>query len=182
MSRAFSRPAYKQEDRKKGVADFTSDPSLILEKIRYFCSYRERSEKEAELKLRSFQVPAGKIRGILDQLSEEGFISDERFARAFVRGKWRVNKWGRIRITFELRAKRVQEKLISSALEEIDEDSYRLVLGDLISKKAKDIRPQKKGELNSGKSLNFRDKLFTFALGKGYESDLILKTLDELKF
>ena len=181
MSRNFKRPVNKQEERKKGVVSFASDPSLVLEKIRYFCSYRERSEKEVELKLKSLQVPAGKVRGILSQLSKEGFISDERFARAFVRGKWRVNKWGRIRITFELRARRIPEKLIISALKEIDEDSYLLVLGDLISKKAKDIRPLKKGELNSGKPLNFRDKLFTFALGKGYETDLILKTLDELK-
>lgn len=181
MSRNLKRPANKQEERKRRIDAVVSDPTLLLEKIRYFCSYRERSEKEVELKLKSLQAPPGKIRGILNQLTEEGFISDERFARAFVRGKWRVNKWGRIRITFELRSKRIPEKLIRSALEEIDEDSYRLVLGDLISKKAKDIRPLEKGELNSGKSLNFRDKLFTFALGKGYETDLILKTLDELK-
>jgi len=165
----------------KGNNSLTPDPALILEKIRHFCGYRERSEKETELRLRSMQVPYGKIRGILDQLKEDGFISDERFARAFVRGKWRVNHWGKIKITYELRAKRIPDKLIVSALGEINQDSYREILEEMIVKKANDIRPQKKTENNSKKSLNIRDKIFIFALGKGYESDLIREILNELK-
>lgn len=156
------------------------DPLVLLEKIRHFCSYRERSEKEAELKLRALQAPPGKIRGILEQLRAEGFISDQRFARAFARGKWKVNRWGRLKITFELRAKKIPDRLIREAMEVIDEDSYRLVLGELIEKKAKAIRPQKKEENKSGKTLNLRDKLFNFALGKGYEYDLVKEILDEL--
>ncbi|MCX6282273.1 MAG: regulatory protein RecX [Bacteroidetes bacterium] len=115
------------------------------------------------------------------QLREEGFISDERFARAFVRGKWRVNHWGRIKITFELRARKIPESLIREALVEIDADTYRETLRELTEKKAKDIRLQKREKNNSGKNLNLRDKLFNFALGKGYESDLVREILDELK-
>ncbi|MCX6286745.1 MAG: regulatory protein RecX [Bacteroidetes bacterium] len=171
-------PLRNRIDNKKGKIP---DPAFILEKIRHFCSYRERSEKETELKLKAMQLPTAGIRGIIVQLREEGFISDERFARAFVRGKWRVNRWGMKRITFELRSKRIPEKLISLALMEIDEDAYREVLERVIWKKALEIRPKLKEENNSGNILNFRDKLFNFALGKGYESDLIREILDELK-
>jgi len=157
------------------------DPALTLEKIRYFCSYRERSETEAELKLRSMQVPALKIRDILKGLREEGFISDERFARAFVRGKWRVKRWGRLRITYELRQKKIPEKLIAKAMEEIDEDEYIEVLAEVIRKKAATLHPHAGEENKSGKKLNLKDKLFNFALGKGYEYDLVKEIIEDLK-
>ena len=170
---------YRKRENVKGHSD--PDPELILEKIRYFCSYRERSEKETELKLKSMLVPYVKVKGILNQLREEGFISDERYARAFVRGKWRVNQWGKIRITFELRSRNIPDKLISTALEEIGTDAYREVLDKVIRKKAAGLRPKQKEKNNTRKILNVRDKLFNFALGKGYESDLIREILDELK-
>ena len=166
----------KQDDN----GSLIHDHALTLEKIRYFCSYRERSEKEAGLKLKAMLVPSAKVKGILNQLREEGFISDERFARAFVRGKWRVNHWGRVKITFDLRGKRIPEKLISAALEEIDENVYRKILEELIRKKTAELRPKQREKNNSGKTLNLRDKLFNFASGKGYESDLIREILDEL--
>ena len=158
----------------------TPDPLLTMEKIRYFCSYRERSETETRQKLRTLQVPAARIGSILNQLKEEGFISDERFARAFVRGKWRVNHWGKIKITFGLRGMKIREDLIATALEEIDEEVYRNMLFELIRNKAAELRPKQREKNNSGKTLNFRDKLFNFALGKGYEHDLIREILDDL--
>ena len=167
-------------NRKIKPGNNASDHEVILEKIRYFCSYRERSETEAGLKLRSLQVPANKITEILRGLREEGFISDERFARAFVRGKWRVKHWGKIRITHELRQKKIPEKLIIKAMEEIDEEKYREVLAELIRRKAATLHPQDKEENKSGKKLNLKDKLFNFALGKGYEYDLVREILDEL--
>ena len=158
-----------------------SDLLFILEKIRHFCSYRERSEKEAELRLKSMKVPSAKIKQILEQLREDGFLSDERFARAYVSGKWRVNRWGRAKITFELKAKGIPEKLIHAALLEIDKDSYRETLEMLIRKKTDEFHLRQKKENISKKFLNIRDKIFNFALGKGYEPDLIDEILHELK-
>jgi regulatory protein len=210
-------PFRKKQDKKENQ---NADPVLILEKIRYFCSYRERSEKEAEIKLRLMKVPPAKINGILNQLREEGFISDERFARSFIRGKWKINQWGRIKISFELRSRSIPEKFITKALEEIDEETYRELLKGMIRKKAGEIRvkteksgvlthiqdsPGKKNGVKtirnaaktrkdafetghtvqkeniSKKTLNIRDKIFNFALGKGYEPDLIYEILHELK-
>jgi regulatory protein len=172
--------AFGKRNIKKGIK--SSDPAVILEKIRYFCSYRERSEAETELKLRSMQVPSVKIREILKELREDGFISDERFARAFARGKWRVRQWGRIRIAYELKQRKIPEKLIKEAMEEIGEEEYREVLADVIRRKAATLHLPVKEENNSRKTLNLRDKIFNFALGKGYESDLVREILDELNF
>lgn len=170
--------AFGNKNIKPGIK--SSDPAAVLEKIRYFCSYRERSEIETELKLRSMQIPALKIRDILKGLREDGFISDERFAMAFARGKWRVKRWGRLRITYELRQRKIPEKLIAKAMEEIDEEEYIEVLAEVIRRKAASLHPQAKEENKSGKKLNLKDKLFNFALGKGYEYDLVREILDEL--
>jgi len=167
-------------NRNIKTGNTSPDPGVILEKIRYFCSYRERSETEAELKLRSMQVPAVKIRDILRGLREDGFISDERFAMAFARGKWRVKHWGRLRITYELRQRKIPNKLIIKAMEEIDEEEYREVLANLIRRKAAALHPQAKEENKSGKKMNLKDKLFNFALSKGYEYDLVREILEEL--
>jgi regulatory protein len=158
-----------------------SDPASVTEKIRRYCSYHERSEKEAELKLKSLKAPASKTKAILNQLREEGFLNEERFARAYVRGKWKVNRWGKIRIRYELKAKGISEKLISSALLEIDEDIYRDMLETIIRKKSGEFRHKGEEKNISKKSLNIRDKIFNFALGKGYETDLVNEILNELK-
>jgi len=162
---------------RKADADLAS----VTEKIRHFCSYRERSEKETGLKLKSLKVPTSKIKAILNRLREEGFLDEERYARAYVRGKWRVNRWGRIRIRYELKAKGIPEKLINSALVEIDEDTYREILEAVIRKKSGEIRHKGEEKNNSKKSLNIRDNIFNFALGKGYETDLVNEILNELK-
>ena len=70
--------------------------------------------------------------------------------------------------------------MIIKALEEIGEEEYLEVLEDVIRKKAATLRQQGKEENNSGKILIFRDKLFNFALGKGYEYDLVREILDKL--
>ena len=187
---------------KRVRLDFSvADAEVLLEKIRYFCSYRERSEKETVQKLKSMKLPFPKITSIIKQLKNEGFIDDERFARAFVRGKWRVNHWGRTRIAYELRAKGMPEKIIKPALEEIEKEDYRQGLIEIVRKYVtKDVRKYvrkdvgkgaknmgkvvvKRSEVEniSGEKFHLKDKIFNFALGKGYEPDLILEILHELK-
>lgn len=109
----------------------------------------------------------------MKQLKEEGFIDDQRFARSFVRGKLRGNKWGRIRITCELRAKKIPETIISEALQEIGEEEYLELIRSLIKKKS--------GEINPEKTLNKQDKIINFVVGKGFEIDLVLRMIQEIK-
>ena len=118
-------------------------------------------------------MPGREVAKMIAMLKEEGMIDDQRFANAFVRGKFRVNRWGRNRITYELRARQLPEPVISNALKEIYEEQYLDVIRTLIIKKS--------GEINPGKTLNKREKIINFVVGKGFELDLVLRMMQEFK-
>ncbi len=145
----------------------------VEKKIQRYCAYQERCTRDVEMKLRAWKTPPGKIKKMVQQLIAEGFLNNERFSRSFVRGKFLNNHWGRIKISYELKSRGMPEKLISEAFNEIDENGYMKTLRNLIQKKRKDIQ--------TGKNLNIREKLINFALSKGYEFDLIVAVLKEMK-
>jgi regulatory protein len=149
------------------------NPGMVLQKIQYFCSYQERCIRDTEEKLRDWAVQKKLVPSIIDQLQKEGYIDEERYAKVFTGSKFRLNKWGRQKIEFELWLKRIPEELIRKGLEEIDEDEYQKVLKDLILKKQKEIKPDKE--------FNVREKIINFVHNKGYEMELILSALKELK-
>ena len=149
------------------------DSGMVLQKIQYFCSYQERCIRDTEEKLKDWAVQKKLIPSIISRLQEEGYINEERFAKVYAGGKFRVNKWGRQKIEFELKLKGIPEGMIQKGIEEIDEEDYQRVLRDLIRKKQKEIIPEK--------DLNIREKIITFVQGKGYEMELILAALKELK-
>ena len=150
-----------------------TDEELVLQKIRYFCSYQERSVRETEEKLRDWAVQRKRIPGIIRQLREEGYIDEKRFAIAFAGGKFRQNKWGRQKIGFELRLRGLSDKLVIEGIKAIDEEEYLKVLHSLILRKKNELKPE-----NEPVS---REKIINFVHGKGYEIDLILAALKELK-
>ena len=149
------------------------DSGMVLQKIQYFCSYQERCIRDTEEKLKDWAVQKKLIPSIISQLQEEGYINEERFAKVYAGSKFRINKWGRQKIEFELKLKRIPEALIHKGIEEIDEEGYQQILRDLIQKKQKEIIPEK--------NMNIREKIITFVQGKGYEMELILTALKELK-
>ncbi|MDE5544376.1 MAG: RecX family transcriptional regulator [Bacteroidales bacterium] len=108
----------------------------LYKKLMRYCAYQERSESEVRLKLRTLGAPAALGESVLKKLREENFVNEERFARAYVRGKFRINAWGRLKIRNGLRAKGVDEKLISRALsEEIDEKQYQEAMRKVVAGK-----------------------------------------------
>jgi len=149
------------------------DSGMVVQKIQYFCSYQERCIRDTEEKLKDWAVQKKLIPSIISQLQKEGYINEERFAKVYAGGKFRINRWGRQKIEFELKLKRIPEDLIQKGLEEINEEDYQQVLRDLILKKQKEIKPEK--------DLNIREKIITFVQGKGFEMELILTALKELK-
>ena len=99
---------------------------------------------------------------IIEQLEKEKFLDDRRYAAAFASGKFRINKWGRRKIRYELAGRGIPGSVISKGLEEIDGDEYMDVLRELVLKKYSEIK--------GGKKLTVRNKIFTFVSGKGFES------------
>ena len=155
------------------VPSYPADPSLVLQKIRYFCSYQERCIREVEQKLKEWAVQQKKITVLINQLQREGYLNEERFAKSFTSGKYRINRWGRQKIEFELQKRGIPELMIQEGLLEIGEEDYRKTLKEMIVRKKNEIKP--------GAEVNIREKIINFAYGKGFEIDLILGIVKELK-
>jgi regulatory protein len=153
-------------------ASSKGDAGRILDKIHRFCAYQERCNRDVEEKLRSWHVAPKRIRTILIQLTQDGFLNEERFAKVFVRGKFNQKKWGKVRLHYELVSRKIPVFIIEEALSEIDEATYLKTLGSLLIKKY--------NATNKQKTLNLKEKLFNFAYGKGFEQELILQTIKEL--
>lgn len=141
-------------------------------KMMQYCAYRDRSQKEVEVKLKEMRMIPEACEQITIKLMQEDFLNEERFARSFVRGKFRIKKWGRIKIKQELKAREISAPLIKIALTEIDDREYYKTVEELSEKKfllIKEKDPFKK-----------RKKLSSYLLQKGYESSLVYEVVGEV--
>lgn len=143
--------------------------TYICNRARRYCSYQERSICEVKRKLNEWKVNPEAAREIICLLEEENYINQERFARAFSGGKFRMKKWGRNRIISELRARKIPDLIIQNALEEIDEFEYEKTLKEIIE--------QRKQKLKQPERFEEKAKIFNFVYRKGYEKHLIHKYL-----
>ena len=89
-------------------------PKEAKVKIAKFCAYQERCHQEVRDKLFSFGLLPNDVEEIIFELIQEDFINEERFTKAFVRGKFNYKKWGRIKITQELKRRKISDYCISS--------------------------------------------------------------------
>ncbi len=141
-------------------------------KLMQFCAYRDRSQKEVEEKLKVMNMIPAAREHIIIKLMQEGFLNEERFARSFVRGKFRIKKWGRIKIKQELKLREISAPIIKLALTEIDEAAYYASLEQLAEKKLALIK-----EPNTFKR---KQKLINYLAQKGYESNLVYEVANNL--
>jgi|LSQX01.1.fsa_nt_gb regulatory protein len=144
----------------------------FLEKGRRFCAYRDRSTKETAIRLHQYGASPEHSDRILRVLESEGFLNDDRFAKALVRGKFRNNHWGRVRILQELNHHQVRPEIIRNALSEIDENEYLSALKELAGKKMAGIKEQN--------DFIAKGKTAQHCIGKGFEPDLVWKIVNEL--
>lgn len=153
-------------DRKK-----TFSPHQAKLKAESFCAYQERSQQEVRDKLYQWGLHMEDVEVIISDLIADNFLNEERFAKAFALGKFRMKGWGKIKIQQHLKAKRVSTPLIKIALRQIDLDEYDQKLNETIVKKIGHTAPK----LN----LTEKAKLVRYLQGKGYEQDLIF---DKIRF
>lgn len=147
------------------------ESDILIKKLEQYCAYQERCTNEIIAKLKYLKVNERHFDSIISKLKEENFLNEERFAKAYARGQFRLNRWGKRKIFFELKHKNIPDVIIQAGLADIDDEEYRQVLKDLIIKK--------NVELKNKKSLNIRGKIINFAYSKGFETDLILDIIKE---
>lgn len=140
-------------------------------KIENFCAYQERCHKEVRAKLVSMNMIPQAIDMIIVHLIEHNYLNEERFARAFVRGKFRIKKWGKNRLKRELKFREISKYSIDTALKEIDEFDYKETLDELVKKRIAQVK-----EKNKYKK---RKKVADYLLYRGWESPLIYEKLNE---
>ena len=145
--------------------------SEIKNKLEHYCAYQERSQQEVRNKLYEWGLKPWEVEEVITELIVTNFLNEERFAKAYVSGKFSINKWGKIKIKQGLKLKKVPEKMIVNALKTIDYDDYLNAILIAAEKKLSTITekdPYKR-----------RYKLTTFLLGRGFEHILISEVLED---
>jgi regulatory protein len=147
-------------------------PNEALGKIQKYCAYQERCHSEVRKKLFEYELKSSEIDEIITQLILSGFLNEERYAKAFAGGKFRMKQWGRLKIVHALEANGVSKNCIKSGLAEIDPGDYQKALREILEKKI--------GDVDEPNLYSRRDKLSKFAIQKGYEPELVWKILREI--
>jgi len=148
---------------QKGLKKLTA--SEVRKKIYHYCAYQERSHQEVKNKLYDLELSSQEIDEMISHLITEGYLNEERFAKAFAGGKFRLKNWGRIKITNALEAKGLTKNCIRAGLQEIDEAEYRKTIESLLLKKADQTEEEN--------PYVRREKLATYVIQKGFEPDLV---------
>jgi regulatory protein len=156
----------QEKPKKKSV--FTS--LQAQKKAENYCAYQERSQQEVRDKLYSWGIYPNEVENIIAELVLTNFINEERFAMAYVSGKFKMNRWGKIKISQGLKMKGISARLIQESLNSIDMEEYLTQLTLLLEKKAA-VLPEKDGYKR-------KTKLASFALGRGFESPFIFEILN----
>ncbi len=151
---------------KKPISD-----TEALARLQHLCSKSEKCRQDVRDKLKQWAYQ-GDFETIVDRLSDEKFVDDTRFSESYVRDKIRFSAWGKNKIRYHLRGKRISDETIEMALNSISEDDYRSIVQKELEKKTKSIKEQD--------PIKTKQKLLAFAAQRGYEADLIYNLVDSI--
>ncbi|MFD0799022.1 regulatory protein RecX [Maribacter chungangensis] len=141
-------------------------------KLEAYCAYQDRCHKEVVSKLKEMGMIPVAIDEIVGHLIKENFLNEERFARSFARGKFNIKKWGKNRIINELKQRGITKYNLTSALKEIDEETYVQTLEQLAKRRL--------GQISETNLLKKRKKLADYLLYRGWESPLVYEITKRL--
>lgn len=143
--------------------------NTIIEQLKSYCSIQDRCINDIIKKMKKNNILEKNYDVILKKLSTEKYLDEERFSKSFCRGKFRINKWGRIKIIYELKKRNISEIFISNGLREIDEKDY---LNELEKQYIK-----YKAKIKEENHFKKTKKIASFLINKGYESNLVWERL-----
>jgi regulatory protein len=143
--------------------------SELLHKMAAWCSLAERCLQDVQTKLTATGLPPDAQERIIARLLKEKFIDESRFACSFVNDKLRFNKWGRVKIAYELNKRKIAPAIRTEALERIDEQTYQDILLAVLKAKKKTVKGATDRDVFT--------KLLRFAAGRGFESKETLSCL-----
>ena len=146
---------------------------VATDRLKDYCAIQDRCQWDVIQKMREWGLLEVTQNHLLELLIQEHYVDEERYSRSFCRGKFRIKKWGKRKITNELKKKGISAVCITNGLEEIDDIEYLEELDNICQKK-KDSIKEKNHFIK-------KKKIATYLINKGYESDLVWDKLRELK-
>ena len=149
-------------------------PEQAFQKLKQYCAYQERAHEEVKTKAYGYGLRKVDVEVLLSQLIQEGYLNEERFARLFAGGRFRAKKWGKVKIGYELKARKVSEYNIRMALQEIPEADYQKTAEQIASKKWKSIRGQ------GVNTYTRQSKTRAYLQQRGFETSVIAAALRRL--
>lgn len=144
----------------------------MLRRAAAYCSTAERCIQDVQKKIQAAGLTPEEGERIIARLLREKFIDEARFTGYFVNDKLRFNKWGRIKIAYELHKRNIPAPIRSEALERIDEKEYEDILLALLKAKKKSVKGKDERDIYT--------KLLRFAAGRGFESREAIRCLKQL--
>ncbi len=145
----------------------------VTDRIQSFCALQDRCQWEVEKKMREWGVEEDIIKNILTDLILEKFIDEQRFSESFCRGKFRIKRWGKLKIKNELKIRKISTSCINKGLDQILDKEYYSVLKELYEKK--------KNSLKDKNQFIQKGKIIKYLQQKGYENDLIWELINRDK-
>lgn len=143
----------------------------IYLKLTKYCAYQERCIHEIKEYLKKYALSEENENLLIQKLKQDKFLDEERFAQQFAIGKFHTKKWGKIKISYELKRKFIPDEIIETALSSIPDEEYYTVLHQLIQKSGYNTE-------------NYAEKikLLRYLQSKGYsyeEIKQVLQNIDE---
>lgn len=134
------------------------------------CALKEYCVSEMKTKLAAKGADPEQVEDIISRLQREKYVDEARYAEAFAADKFRLDHWGRIKISQALRLKGISADRIQAALDTaIEEDAYRLNLLDFIQSKRRTTK--------AADSYALRQKVARSAISRGFEPHLVFAAL-----
>lgn len=145
----------------------------IEQKLKRYCSYQDRCHSEVEKKLKEFDLIEEAKNKILFNLINENYLNESRFSENFVRGKFKIKNWGKIKIVQELKSRNISDINIKRGLMEIDEVEYKNKLENIFNKKL--------SSLGNQSVINKKKKIFSYLSYRGWETNLIYEKINKIQ-
>jgi regulatory protein len=138
----------------------------------YYLSYRDRSEYEIRKRLLEKEIPPPVVNEVLLSLKNQGVVNDRVFANKWVDNVILSRPMGRMRVTHELRLKRVRDDIIEEVCgEKLDLEREAELAGRAAEKKMKVLK-------NYTPEVA-RRRLNTFLVNLGFNFEIIRDLIKE---
>ena len=149
------------------------DIKIAIERLKNYCALQDRCQWDVTQKMNEWGLLEMTQNHILEILIQEKYVDEERFAQSFCRGKFLIKKWGKVKITNELKKKKISNICIKKGLKEIDLTEYDLLLENLLTKKNDTLRDKN--------HFTRKSKLARFLIQRGFEGNLVWDKIRELR-